>query len=229
MLIKLDKANKKKNIRGHEFSQLDQGDDDSFHELLNADLEDEIVRKKIEELEDKIEIAEEKGYQSGFQNGEKAGLDRALETLRTHIENLANLVGSLNRQQNEVIAGAEKFVVDFALKVADKIIGSEAFIKMQIDKNKLKKIVEQGLHSFPDSTKYEMRVHKQTAKTLEQYKPEILEQMAGQVAISIVEDPSLRPGDCLFESDFGVLDARIESQFEEIKNFFKMDSDLQKQ
>ena len=49
---------------------------------------------------------------------------------------------------------------------------------------------------------------------------EILKEIKKPVEISIVEDPTLNMSDCLMEADYGVLDARIESQFKEIKSFF---------
>ena len=81
-------------------------------------------------------------------------------------------------------------------------------------------MVENALKEFADTSTYVIRVHKESAELVEQYKSDIDEKLPDQVSISIIEDPSLRQNDCLIETDFGVLDGCIESQLKEIKQIF---------
>ena len=111
-------------------------------------------------------------------------------------------------------------MLSFALKVVEKIIGSTEFSTLNLDKDKIQQVVAESLKLFSDSTKYTLRVRRETGEVVEKYKSEILKKIKKPVEISIVEDPTLNMSDCLMESDYGILDARIESQFKEIKSFF---------
>ena len=105
--------------------------------------------------------------------------------------------------------------------MVEKILGAEHFTELAIDRDKLQRIVEEALNLFADSTRYIIRVHKTAAEALDQHKTAIIGQLNRPVAISIIDDPSLRPSDCLIETEHGVLDARIDSQLKEIRTVFQ--------
>ncbi len=107
-----------------------------------------------------------------------------------------------------------------AQKLGEKIIGSTEFSTLNFDQDKLQQVVAESLKLFSNSRKYTLRVHPETGGVVEKYKTEILKKIKKTIEISIVEDPTLNMSDCLVESDYGVLDARIESQFKEIETFF---------
>jgi flagellar assembly protein FliH len=219
MLIKSENVISPEMIRDHEFPTDEVG-----VACAEPDEDKPITAERyletIETLQQELATTRENSYSDGFQAGEKAGFNQALETIQPSIDSFAELLDSIRSQQEEIISSSDKFVVDFALVVVEKIIGDEQFSTINIGRSKLEKIVEDALNLFADSTKFIIRINKKTADMLEQYKSEIREQLSRPVALSIVDDPSLRPCDCLIESEHGVLDARIDSQLKEIKSVF---------
>ena len=223
MLIKSARLSQSKSIRDHQFPS--EREDNAAEEEYSEEPEEEVVSVDrclltIEALEEELERTKEQRYDEGFESGEKAGYTQGIETIQTQIDQFVEVLDAIRVQQEAIITSSERFVVDFALKIVEKIIGVEKFSELQIDRPKLEKIVEEALNLFADSTKYVIRVHRDTAEVLEKYKSEILDHLSRPVALSIVDDPSLRPYDCLIESEHGVLDARIDSQVKEIKSVF---------
>jgi flagellar biosynthesis/type III secretory pathway protein FliH len=162
----------------------------------------------------------ENEFKIGFHQGEKAGYEKGRKSVQPHIESFVEIITAMQNQQQEVINQAEQFVLNLALKIVEKILGCEELLNAKIDKTKLQQIVKEAMNQFSNSKKYNIRLHRDTAEVLEGYKPEILEKLPSQVELSITEDSSLKPGDCLVESEQGVLDARIETQLNKIKDVF---------
>lgn len=224
MLIKVARLKQSKSIRDHKFPS--EREDNTAEEEYSQEPEEEVLSVDqclltIEALEEELERTKELRYSEGFESGEKAGYTQGIESIQTQIDQFVVVLDSIRVQQEAIITSSEQFVVDFALKIVEKIIGAEKFSELQIDRSKLEKIVEEALNIFADSTKYIIRVHKDTADILEKHKAEILEHLSRPVALSIVDDPSLGPYDCLIESEHGVLDARIDSQVKEIRSVFR--------
>jgi len=222
MLIKSQQI--KAGIKNHEVPTFDssniavagkqtKGDADSF-----TDPEDYL--KQLKMLKRKLKATKESSYQDGLQAGEKTGYKQGVAVIQKEVDRFASLTESIRSRQEELIESSEQFVLSFALRVVEKLIGSTEFATLKFDKKKLRQVVAESLKLFSNSTKYTLRVHQETCKVVEKYKTEILEKIEKPIEISIIEDPTLNLSDCLVESDYGVLDARIESQFREIKSLF---------
>ncbi len=230
MLIKKDEISKNVNIAKYNYPILkDRGKDfgagniDKFLDSTNINLD---LDSSQERLEKEMFKTQESGFTEGYAQGEKMGYDKGAKSVQPHIQSLADTINAIRDQQEKVIAQSEQFVVEFVFKIVERILGSEELQKMKIDKSKLQSIVKEAINQFSDSIKYNIRVHKETANMIEKYKTEILEKLPSHLEFAITEDPSLKPGDCLIESDHGVLDARIETQLNQIKDLFtKQQSD----
>ncbi|MFQ5674770.1 MAG: FliH/SctL family protein [bacterium] len=183
----------------------------------NANMKPEDYQRQIAELQRELDTIRESSYKEGFQEGEKAGAEQAASSMQFQTEQLKNVIEAIQQRQNEIISHSEDFVLKFAFKVAEKILGSHALADVRIDKKKLQTIIHGSLEQFPDSSKYTLKVHKETATVLGQYTQEIMSKFENPVEIAIREEPTLKIGDCLVETDFGILDARIESQFNMIR------------
>ena len=220
MLIKSRQI--KAGIKNHEVPTFDNSAVVGMQKKDDADsyTSPEDYLKQLETLKSKLKTTRESSYQDGLQAGQKAGYQQGVGLIQKEIEQFAGLTESIRSRQEDLIENSEQFVLSFALKVVEKIIGSTEFSTLNFDKDKLQQVVAESLKLFSDSTKYTLHVRRETGDVVEKYKSEILKKIKKPVEISIVEDPNLNMSDCLMESDYGVLDARIESQFKEIKSFF---------
>ncbi|MFQ5639697.1 MAG: FliH/SctL family protein [bacterium] len=144
-----------------------------------------------------------------------------MKSIQSHVESFIKLMNAIRKQQEELINESEQFIVDFVFKIMEKILGSEEIVTSKIAKDKLQSVVREALNKFSDSSKYTIRVHKEIAEIWDEYKNRVLSRLPENFEISLIEDPSLNPSDCLIESDKGILDARVESQLCELKNVFK--------
>jgi flagellar assembly protein FliH len=223
MLIKLARAKKSKAIKQHALPDMQQGDllIQLDHERpLNLEEAYTLVARQVEELQAALAEVHERRYNEGFAAGEKAGYQSGVDNIQESIQNLNQVLLEIQQQQTELLHGCEQLVVDFALKLLEKVMGTQEFQNLTVDSAKLQQLVERALSEFADSAKFVIRLHRDVAKIVEARKSEFNAMLVNEGTVVIVEDPSLQPGDCLIETDFGVLDARVESQINELKSVF---------
>ncbi|HEX9652258.1 MAG TPA: FliH/SctL family protein [bacterium] len=225
MIIKSQRAEEVKCIRNHSFPVLDMNDAGVMEQIEYASSDPEqqvsLCLEKIAMLQQQLQTVGKQSFADGFEKGKHAGHEQGLQTIRPNVEILTTMVEAVRQQPEELVKSAEGFIVTFALKVAEKVIGSEVFSQAALDMTLLQKVIGDALNQFSDSTKYILRVHKDIAGLLEQRIGEIRQKLTRPVALAITADASLKPGDCLIECDYGVLDARIDARLKEISRQLK--------
>ena len=109
--------------------------------------------KQLETLKSKLKTTRESSYQDGLQAGQKAGYQQGVGLIQKEIEQFAGLTESIRSRQEELIESSEQFVLSFALKVVEKIIGSTEFSTLNFDQDKLQQVIAESLKLFSESTK----------------------------------------------------------------------------
>jgi flagellar biosynthesis/type III secretory pathway protein FliH len=221
MIIKPQHPAAEKKIRNHSFPNLDLN---RLHletaEVRDPQVQLSLYQAQIESLNQQLTAIAKRRFEEGFAEGRRAGFEEGASAVQEYVDQLSEMLEVLRRQQEDVMNSAEDFIVAFALRVAEKIVGSEALANAPIDKGQLQKFTSDALSQFSDASKFVLRVHKSMVEFLKGNLAEIQQKMARPVSLAIAADPSLQPGDCLVECDHGVLDARIESRLKEIKSVF---------
>ena len=224
MLLKEQKIRTAKGISGLQLPEYDVGSD-----LLNKEhknpfiaLREELqsAKTEIKRLQEKLAVENERRFAEGFKAGEKSGYAKGVASIAGRVHELGSVLQKLSEDEGSVLKSAQQFVIDFCFAIVAKIIGEEEFAKLPLSEKRLRQITDHALNEFSESSKYVIHVHKGLAETLQTYKEEIKAEFGRDIAVIIQDDPSLKPGDCLIESDFGVLDARIESQWSELRSIF---------
>lgn len=174
--------------------------------------------RQIDELRKELMTQREARFQDGFEAGKKMAYEQTLTEMQQQVKNLATTVEGVREKQVDLIERVREFTVDFALQIVEKIIGSAAIANVKIDRQRLLDIVSDVADHFADSVKFVFRVHPEVAATIEEHREEIQANLPNRGAFTIIEDPSLKKCDCLVESDFGILDARLETQLQQIRH-----------
>lgn len=220
MIIKPHQLSEGKEIRSHSFPILDLEEPAVMEQIAGPEDVMAAQSQRIAALQEEIAATSQRSFDEGFKKGKQALYEEKMNALMRRVEELGEMVETLRRQEEEVVKSAEGFVLNFALKVAEKIIGSTEFSKAALDIPQLQKFISEALNQFSDSSKFILRVNKNTVESLEKALPQIQQKLTRPAALAITADPSLKPGDCLIECDHGVLDARIDSRLKEIKRVF---------
>lgn len=229
MLIKKDKITRFEKVERPKFEMFEKSwitvsenekiQNESLEKSVGKTAQNEQNTKNV--FEEEINKIKEQYFHEGYQQGEKAGFEMGVKSIQPHIEKLAQLIKSLTDQHENLLRQSEETVMDLIFKIVEKILGENSLIHINIDREKLQNIVKDALNHLADSSKYQIRMNKDTAAVFEEVKPQILEKVNRPVNLSVMEDPLLKPGECIIESENGVIDARFDTQLKEIRNIFK--------
>jgi flagellar assembly protein FliH len=171
-----------------------------------------LEEKALKEVREKSLLMEKEAYEKGFAQGEKDGLELGQKRLETVLQQFKNIFVEIGIQRKDLHKTFEKEMVHLVLSLCKKILRREL--------NGCEEMVRVTLHEafqhVVDRRKVVVHLHPADYRHLSGH-PEILP-WADQNpdGIRVVEDPGITRGGCLLETSFGVIDATVESQFDEI-------------
>ncbi|MBO6305010.1 MAG: flagellar assembly protein FliH [Selenomonadaceae bacterium] len=204
--------------------ELDRLTAEANSALSKAKAEAEKEKKRILEdaqieAEDLKEAAKAEGREEGLNEGREEGKKQALDEMK-------DAINSANEQAMKTLKDAKDATLDYMLKaehdiaevvltVAEKIIPQHFIDAPQVVlpavKEALLRIKDQKeifVHVPPDSYDLVLMARDEFRSLL----------TGGNASLEIVADESLKPGDCLIETESGALDARLSTQLDLIRD-----------
>lgn len=127
-------------------------------------------------------------------------------------------------QAGTIVADAEKDIVDLALKIAAKLIGRD----LEREPETLAEIVATAIESARSAKAMILRVNPEDGKLLREKRPRLMELVGRAVDINIRDDSDVEKGGCVIQTEFGVIDGQLRTQFEMLRNVL-MPADAKKE
>ena len=187
-----------------------------FAEQLKADAKKEIDQWWIEQrTHDAIakSNAEEQGYKKGYEAGFLQAEEEVKEQYLSQIEQVKYLVEQAYQLKEQIIEESEPVILQLSILVAEKIILRE----IEQTPDVIKEIVKAALRSTREYEKITIDVHPDHFLFLQGAREELKLELNGQVELLIYPDPTLSQAGCMIRTTTGTIDARIDTQLDEIK------------
>lgn len=153
--------------------------------------------------------AEEKGYADGYKKGEADA--------NVLIKKAEAIKDEAIKERQEAIARLEPQMVEMILGICDKLIGAN-LVKPDV----IVHLARQGLAQTSFNGDVALRVSKDDYEHVLAAKDELMGLVPGGYEIEIVKDFSLSAGDCLIETQFGLIDSSLNMQLEEVKESLRL-------
>jgi len=159
---------------------------------------------------------EMKAYESGFRQGEKAGMEIAEKKVEAMMRRYSEAVLELGREKSNLYAQVEREVVRLALAVAKKIVHRE----IQADKEIIQTLVKVAMSHVAEKTAVTVHLHPLDYNFILERKAELSQNDRAGGEISLLADKSIERGGCLVRTECGDIDARIDEEFREVERGF---------
>jgi flagellar assembly protein FliH len=159
---------------------------------------------------------EMKAYESGFRQGEKAGMEIAEKKVEAMMRRYSEAVLELGREKSNLYAQVEREVVKLALAVAKKIVHRE----IQADKEIIQTLVKVAMSHVAEKTAVTVHLHPLDYNFILERKAELSQNDRAGGEISLLADKSIERGGCLVRTECGDIDARIDEEFREVERGF---------
>ncbi len=182
----------------------------AWMELANA-------RRKADRSDppDKEQI-EQRAFENGYRQGEKAGLEAAEKRLDSLMKRYANAIREISSLKPALYAQAEREVVKLALEVAKKIVRRE----VRVDPEIIQTLVKVALQHVAVKSPVTIRLHPADHEYLLQLQTSSSTREGSEREAVYLADKSIERGGCLIETDCGDVDARIDEEFREVERSF---------
>ncbi|RLB01957.1 MAG: hypothetical protein DRG59_13360, partial [Deltaproteobacteria bacterium] len=93
-----------------------------------------------------------------------------------------------------------------------KVIKQEITVNKDIVLNNIK----EAIHKLTETDKILVKVSPEDYEFIKENKPDFLETLKQTQKINLIKDETIKAGGCVIETDFGQIDARIETQWENV-------------
>jgi len=162
------------------------------------------------------EDARKRGYEAGFEEGKKAVFENHMSEYQEDIEALSSALrhirSSLEDGKRRLEKAAERDLVTLALAVAKKVIDHEVSVTPEVAANVARRAV--GLLGERETV--ELLLNPDDIKLIEAYLPELRKEFADLREVQLTPVNSVPRGGCVARTEVGTVDARIESQIDQI-------------
>lgn len=169
---------------------------------------DEIIKKAEAYRADVEQAAMEKGLNQARETFENEVVERVNAEVSPMRETLTQTIARVSALESEITSKIENELLEFALEISKKIVGRE----VTIDREVALTLVKISLAKLHNRTFAQIYMNSQDLAFVEAHR----DRLNFQGSLELVEDNSISPGGCLVHTETGDIDARIESQFDEI-------------
>lgn len=186
---------------------------------LEAELRERLAAERAQVLAQVTEAAHTAGYQAGHEAGQAAGHEAGLAAGQAagqaewadRTARLDALLGSVQAQLADGIAGHEDLMVELAFEAVVRILGQAAPTAQGV-----RGVVREAIGALRDREQVLVRLSPRDAGLLRAMQGD-LAGLAGSTGLEIVADETIELGGCLLETAHGGLDARLETQMQRLR------------
>ncbi len=169
--------------------------------------------------------SEKQGYEKGRAEGVTEGIEQgrreAYEAERRRVgeetaevaKRLADIAAEIEAERSKHTARAHIDMIGFALTLAQKIVKREVGIGHDVIKENLRKAID----LVAEKSELHVRLNPSELDIIEEYVPQLKGAFTKLNSIKLVPDMDVSPGGCIVQTKGGEVDARIETQLEEIE------------
>lgn len=188
-----------------EAEPFDLGSVDSLEKIVPEPASTDDVGTRLEALE-------RKAYENGFRAGEKAGFEFGRKKAEVHFNGLEGILSELASFRESLYARCEREMTELCLTIAKKVIHRETEIKedgvLSCLRAALKPVVAGG--------EITIRVNPKDLEVASNNRPELL-RLSSVKGMSFESGEDIARGGCMVSTNFGEIDATIDSAICEIE------------
>lgn len=148
-------------------------------------------------------------YARGYQEGQEAQHKQYETQVRPLVERLSETLAAFAEVRTRVRREAEEEVVELSVAIAKRVLHRE----LTLDPETVRGLVKVAFERIGSRELNRVRVHPAHGELVRS----LVVQACPDRTVEVVADSAMGPGDIVFETERGDLDASVDSQLEEIR------------
>ncbi len=172
--------------------------------------------KAEKEFSEKENAVFEEAKKRGRAEGYREGRAEALRSMENAVKNIYNAAKSIENFKNELYGDVRQDVVNLSLAIAKTIVKSA----VSADSGLLLQIIADAANKASDTVRFTVCLNPADYDVIKKNPDAVKNYVAKETDIDFLPDVNILPGDVVIKTDFGEIDARIETQLGQIKKIF---------
>ncbi len=137
------------------------------------------------------------------------------EQFHTTLDAFSNACRKIDFLRNTIVVKNKEHMINIIIALTKTIVKQELSVKRDIIASTLEAALEQAIQN----DEYQITLHPDDLAIVEEMKPKIIATIRSLEHIVIKIDPKITPGGCVIDSNTCSVDATIETQLKNAKNF----------
>jgi flagellar assembly protein FliH len=176
-----------------------------------------LVEERVRAFEQRFQDEKELAYKDGYSQGKTRGYQEGISVMQK-IEDLLNEIHNDIKSHHESFTSrAGEILGKLALEIAQTVIGEAV---MKSSKGLFEHNLKRCLDILAGSGEVRIRINPAEYEYAREFLQAVKPRDGDRFSFEFEPDPTITPGGCFIETSNGAIDARIESQFEQIKDNF---------
>ena len=177
---------------------------------------EEVEARIQKELERRWQLLKEKaeveGYTAGLEEGKKLAYQAELPRIQEKVLRMDNFLQECDKLREKIFTANESFLMDIIAQVARQVILKE----LETDQEYLKRVVLALLTQLGTKEDIKIFVSEADSKNIEALQQAVGKEF-GKLNNTVYEvSPDVNAGGCKIETRFGVVDANLQTQIENV-------------
>lgn len=160
----------------------------------------------------KMRTAAKQAYDDGFADGKTAGAEEARKEMETVLHQFRRAFIEVEKFRRELYLNAEAVAVELAMAVARKVVQVEIGTNPDV----VAAVTREALTRIVDQERISIHVNPADMPRIEQALGDFSGVVKSIEAVSFEPDGAVAPGGCLIVTNFGEIDAGIDTQLDTI-------------
>jgi flagellar biosynthesis/type III secretory pathway protein FliH len=169
---------------------------------------------EVSQMEKTLALRCEEARQQGFAAGHAEGLERGKDEARAVLRNFDLAIKDAISERSRLLEESRAQILDLVLKISRKV----TFDAVEADREASIVMINRVIDQLVDKSKLKIKVHPDHLPIMEQNINKFLQNSTAIKDITFEADPRVRMGGCFIETPSGDIDARLESEFEIIRD-----------
>jgi flagellar assembly protein FliH len=188
-----------------------------LEEKARKEAEEKIEREIQRRWEQNSERAEVAGYAKGLEEGKQEAFKAELPRIQEKVAKLEHLFEEMNSFRQKIFSANESFLMDLIARVA----GMVALKEVSVDPDYIRRLVISLMHQIGTKDDTKIYLSPEDFKNVDALY-QSLQKEFGKLSNTTVEaSDSIPVGGCKIETRFGVVDASISTQIENVMKALK--------
>jgi flagellar assembly protein FliH len=170
--------------------------------------EENVERRTLEKLKEIQESAYQEAYNIGLEDGKKEAFVKASSAIDDSLSQMSQLIGNIEKLKHELLKQNEAHIMKLVLHIAHRL----ALHEVQVNNESLVEILRNAIETAQVEEEISVQVSTLQYEFMEKIKTETGRQYDFLKKVKLVPVDSIKPGGCIIETNYGVIDARFEER-----------------